>query len=310
MMQHKYTYVAIMLCLFSYTCVLASNNLPKHYLVTSFAGGYSKYFNDYTHINNFSSANWDLFIGYEYESLRLITQTGVGVRTRMTNIGLEDYQTSIHTYDTQGKMFEYTYQFTNRQDKSTEWALTVPVLIGAKFPYVYLLAGVMNNIHLHENYSKTAYLTCKGHYDRYIQDYTQMDNHAFYTNEPIVREGENSNLYLRYQLYPYVEFGVDVLDIIDKYRYYFKSSGLQIRIAAYAYVATINTYVKPTQKLPYLIDEQSPFNISKIHIPEICNSQYVAQTSCRDWTIGIRISLLFDVSADAKVCLSCELGDK
>lgn len=310
-MKYRYTYaIAIILCIFSYTYVHAYNKLPKHHLVASFAGGYSGYFNDYAYLNNLNSANGDLFVGYEYESLRLIAQTGVGVRTRMTNIGLEDYQTSIHTHDTQGKRFEYSYQFTNRHDKSLAWALHVPLLIGAKFPYVYFLAGVMNSVHIHEDYSMTAYLTCKGHYDRYIQDYTQMDNHAFYTNEPIVRELDDSALYLRYQLYPYVEFGVDILDIIDKYRYYFKSSGLQIRIAAYSYIATINSYVKPAQDLPYIINEQSPFNISKIYIPEICNSRYVAQTFCRDWTVGIRISLLFDVSADAKVCLSCELGDE
>ena len=132
-MKNSYRYlVAIILCLFASVYVKAYNNSTKHHVVLSLAGGYSGYLNDYIHLISMDVSNWGLSLGYEYEYFNFIMQTGIGVRTRLADVELDDYQTSLFTYDTQGKLFEYVCQFTNRYDQSTEWSLDVPLLVGAK----------------------------------------------------------------------------------------------------------------------------------------------------------------------------------
>lgn len=303
--SHQYL-IAIIFCLFASVYLNAYNNSSKHYIVLSFAGGYSGFLNDYTHLISMDASNWDLSLGYEYEYFHFISQTGVGVRTRFADVELDNYQTSIFTYDTQGKLFEYVYQFTNRYDQSTEWSLDVPLLVGAKFSCFYFLAGIINNIHFYEHYKINVRLTCKGRYDRYVGDYVDMDNHAFYTNEPLQRKSQKSYIFPRYQLYPYLELGVDLVNALEKERYgRRKLANLQVRIAAFAHIAALNSYTKHAYDFPYLIDKDYPFDVSKIEIPAVCNSSYVTKTFNRDWTVGVKFSVLFNVSSNSRSCAGC-----
>lgn len=304
-MKYNFRFLVIILCLLLPVSVKAYTNTPKHHVVLSFSGGYAGYLNDYTFLREMQSSNWELFLGYEYEYQHFITQTGIGARTRFTDVELEDYQTSIFTYDTQGKLFEYAYQFTNRQDQSRQWSLNVPLLAGARYACFYFLTGIINNIHFYEDYSTNVFLTCKGYYDRYVGDFANMDNHAFYANEPLHRKSQKSYIYPRYQLYPYLELGVDLVNIIDKNVHYNSDSDLQVRIAAFTYIAAFNSHTTPTYDSPYTIDKYHPFDLSKLEIPAVCNSHHVAHTFNRDYTLGLKISVLFNVSYGSRYCLKC-----
>ena len=309
-MKNSYRYlIAIIFCFFAFVFVKAYNNRisPRHHVVASFAGGYSGYSNDYTYLRTMEASNWDLSLGYEYEYIHFILQTGIGAQTRCAVAELDNYQTSIFTYDTQGKLFEYVYQFTNRYDQSTEWSLDIPLLAGARFSCFYFLAGIINNIHLDEKYSMNVLLSCKGNYDRYIGDYVGMDNHAFYTNEPLQRKSPKSYIFPRYQLYPYLEFGIDLIDVFDKKGYgQLNTTDLQVRIAAFVQMATLNTYIEPIYDFPYVVDKDYPFDVHKIEIPAVCNSNYVTKTFNRDWSVGLKFSVVFDVSSKkSRFCLFC-----
>lgn len=282
-------------------------NQSKHHMMVSLAGGYSGYLHDYTAMHSIYSSNWDVFFGYEYEHSHFITQSGLGLRANLAVMGMDNYQTSLYAYDTQGKMFEYTYSFLNRTDQSLECSLNIPLLMGAKFSCVYFLAGIVNHIQLYENYEINTQLTCTGHYDRYVGDYGGMDNHAFYTNEPVTRQTNKSHIRPQYQLYPYLEFGVDIVELAERRSYRsHRSTDMQIRIAAYAHMATLNTYVTPTYSDPYLTNRDYPFDLSKIQIPAMCNTQHVAQSYLYDWTVGLRLSLIFDVSRSSRFCITCD----
>lgn len=306
-MKSSYRYlVSIIFCLSALVNLNAYNNIPKHHIVLSFAGGYSGNLNDYMYVRTMEASNWVLSLGYEYEYIHFITQTGVGIRTRFADVELDNYQTSTFTYDTQGKLFEYAYQFTNRYDQSTGCSLDIPLLVGAKFSCFYFLVGIINNVHFYEHYTMNVSLTCKGYYDRYVGDYADMDNHAFYTNEPLNRKSQKSYIYPRYQLYPYLELGVDLVNAFEKKEYgRRKLTNVQVRIATFAHMAALNAYTKPVYDFPYLIDKNYPFDLSKIEIPAVCNSSYVTKTFNRDWTVGLKFSILFNLSSKSRSCAGC-----
>jgi hypothetical protein len=219
---------------------------------------------------------------------------------------LDDYQTSWFAYDTQGRLFEYIYDFTDRMDVSKSVSLNVPLLFGAKFSCAYFLAGMINNLSVWENYSISVLATCTGNYDRYIGDFSGMDNHAFYKNEPVKRTANASALRPMYQIYPYLEVGVDVVDLAKQRRYTRRSNGLQVRIAAFTEFGALNLYSHASADEPYAIDKNHPFDLSLIEIPAACNNNYIAQSFMHDWSVGMRLTVLFDVSHGSHFCLTCD----
>lgn len=305
-MKYMNKYVLVVLGLLLATSVHAFTRQDKHHVALSVAGSYTGYMNDYRFIDQTHSSNWDLFLGYEYEHSYFILQTGLGARYNMVNILMDNYQTSLHTYDTQGKTFEYIYDFVDRNDVSHAVSMNIPLLAGAKFSCGYVLAGIVNNVCLWEDYAISAVVTCTGNYDRYMGDFSGMDNHAFYKNEPLKRNAETSAIRSQYQLYPYLEVGVDIVDLAKHHRYTRQSNGLQIRMAAFTQFGALNLYSHASKDLPYVIDLNHPYDLSLIEIPAVCNSNYVAQSFMHDWSIGLRLSILFDVSHGSRFCLTCD----
>ena len=300
----KYQLVVIGLILS--VCMHAQIWRDHHHVVLSFAGSYAGYIHDYILIDEMHSSNWDVFLGYEYEHAHFIAQTGLGARYSMANIAMDDYKTSLFTYDTQGKYFEYVYNFTDRYDESQALTVNIPLLVGAKFSCAYFLAGIINNVSLWEDYSINTLVTCKGSYDRYMGDFSGMDNHAFYSNEPLKRSADFSAIRTSYQLYPYLELGVDVVNLAKHHRYSRQSNGLQIRIAAFTQFGSLNLYSHAAAEQPYVIDQNHPYDLSLIEVPAVCNNNYVAQSFMYDWSVGLRLSLLFDVSYGSRFCLTCD----
>lgn len=310
LMKYMNKYGLVVLSLILSTCVHAYSRQDHHHVITSVAGSYTGYLHDYNMINSTNSSNWDVFVGYEFEHSYFILQSGMGARYTMATITLDNYRTSLPAYDTQGKMFEYVYDFIDRRDEAKALSLNIPLLAGAKYSCAYFLAGIVNNILLWEDYSINTLVTCTGVYDRYIGDFSGMDNHAFYKNESLKRGSKSSYIHPMYQLYPYLEVGVDIVDLAKQRRYTRQSNGLQIRLAAFTQVGSLNVYMHAPADMPYMIDKNHPYALSLIEIPAACYSNYVAKSYFRDWSIGVRLSVLFDVSHGSRFCLTCNRNNQ
>ena len=279
----------------------------KHAIAVAAQGGYVMPIGNYNGVAFSRNSDWQLHLCYELSYNMLLMQVGVGAEYSRAHLKATDYFTTIATFDTQGTEFTYAYQFTDRIDHASEVAVSVPLLAGCQVSYFYFLAGVIGSMMMYQQNNASANVTSWGTYDRFVADLGKMDNHAFYTNEPISATSNAAYIWPRIQVRPHLELGARFTsaDISNTGYRNRKQQDITFRVAAYAEYGVLNAQGNPEFKQPYIIDESRPFDVNAIGIPPVLNTQYYAGTYLSDFTVGLRLTVSFNVQTTSRRCTTC-----
>ena len=279
----------------------------NHAIAVAAQGGYAMPIGNYNGVTFSHSSDWQIQLCYELNSDKFLFQVGVGCEYSRAHLNAADYFTAIDAFDTQGTAFTYACQFTNRIDNASAVSVSVPLLVGCQVSHFYFLAGAIGSMVLYQQNKAFANLTCWGSYDRYVEDFTQMDNHAFYTNEPVSEVSKEAHRWPRFQVRPHLELGVQFtsFDITNGGYRSSNQQGVLFRLAAYTEYGALNAQSNPEYQQPYIIDKSHPYDVNTIGIPPVFNTQHYAGTYLSDLTIGLRLSITFNMQTSSRRCKTC-----
>jgi hypothetical protein len=169
----------------------------KHFAGFHYSGAYTTMLHG-LHEHGLSQGGYGaLGFVYEYNRYNLLMQTGVNFSFMIKSVGLKN--DSIIRYkviDTQKDEYRLRYVFENRVDNSIAKYVEIPLLVGQKYANFYFLGGVKLNILLEsQSYIETE-VTTTAMYDRYIDEFHDMFNHALFRDKPInvLNDGIDFNL--------------------------------------------------------------------------------------------------------------------
>ena len=306
--MRRWAYAFILCCVLVGTANARNRAEFRHYMFASVAGAYDLPVGNQEHLSKFDALSYGLMVGYEGTYRHLLLQTGLGVRLNDYRIYADNYTTSMLTFDTQNTEFTYTSLFHDRKDKVLTTSLSVPLLAGGRWSYFYFLAGVVGTFRVHEKGSAKLLLTSTGVYDRYSADLAGMNNHAFYTDEPVTRTYDASYVQAKVQVSPYVELGADFHNAVDARTGYRtgKRNNVRVRVAAFAQCGLLNEHSVPQSDLPYVVNPIAPYNLDAIQIPALLDNNYTAGTHLRNMYFGLRVTVLFGLAWRSAYCVMCE----
>lgn len=234
---------------------------------------------------------------YEYDREWFAVNTGAGFHWQRVSNSLPDYTVSREKmYDSEDEMFTLHYNFNNRMEYITTWRLEIPALVGFKQYKIFGMFGPVAGIEFHEQFSQVANVTTTAEYPFGIVPLTGMDAHGLHLN--FRNNADKSSLKIRPYIAFHAELGVNLNRTVRQgYR---KASPIQLRFSLYAdYGYNFDDLITKNKNLdPYQIDEDYPFDLSRIKAYQYTETNQCSTSWISRFTVGARATMHF--SKDAK----------
>ncbi len=242
---------------------------------------------------------------YTYLNGIFFIQTGVGVRWQDVKNTVSDQFDSKDLQDAAGTNMHMTYDFKNRIDESRMLYLQVPLYVGGYARGFYFMIGPKFYMPLYGSTQLDLTATSIGHYDKYIGDMEEMDNHGMRKDVPLTPDQRNQ---------PALKLKIDVAAVVELgYEFAFSNKGLQgyrkstmldqrLRIGAFAEMGILN--ISPKTDLPLNgVPDSSPYDFQSFQYNHVISTANVS--SVHNLFAGIRISYFFFSNLTKEKCLLC-----
>jgi hypothetical protein len=190
--------------------------------------------------------------------------------------------------DTKGTPFQYKGVLANREDISRTMAISIPMMFGMEFNYLYFLAGINLNLNLVGTSFSCANLTTSGKYDIFYDELVNIPSHGFTDNQPITSTG---NITYNIDIRPTIEFGT----VFNKK---FKKS--KVHLGIYAEYGILNAL--PSNNIEELIipDLSQYMQLDMNHFYTTPHASYL-----HHFVVGVRFKALLQISSNNKNKCRC-----
>lgn len=203
--------------------------------------------------------------------------------------------------DSQGDKFDYTYRMTDRQDAYTNLSVQVPLMLGAHFYRFYFLVGAKFDMSVYVPTSVKMNIATEGVYHQFIDPFTNMPEHFYYSGVPYARSGKvtfNPNVMasaeIGWRLGPiYTGTGADVPKQRTHYRL-----GL---FADYGLLDIHRAQTLPMLLVPSTINTNDPTGGV---VANDCLSVNAAANKVNNLMVGVKFSVYFQLP-EKKACVIC-----
>ena len=147
---------------------------------------------------------------YQFQHRHFVFATGLGVTAGTASFHNPDSTISLpNAMDKDGYVFTYRYHFSNRHDRYTPIGLQIPLMVGFSVNNLILTAGCK------VKWSALCYTSVKsdvetwGEYPQFIDPFTGMPEHQFYSRTSLTRRGA-------YRFKPEIALSVEAAWVINR----------------------------------------------------------------------------------------------
>jgi len=204
--------------------------------------------------------------------------------------------------DSQGDVFDYVYNITDRRDRYTNLSLQVPVLFGCNFGRVYFLGGVKADLSCLVRDKTSMYISTEGVYKQFIDPLTNMPEHYFYDQQ---YTEQRASVKFDPTLMASFEVGMRIGEIYKGTGYDIPKQKIQYRLAMFFDYGIIDIHrpgSKPAIQLPSTINTANA--LEGITYTDILSTENVCD-EVHPFMIGLKFTVLFQMP-NKKRCVMCE----
>ncbi len=135
--------------------------------------------------NQAPSAGLNANIGFDYRLFHnnFLFSVGVEGMYDLNANKMDNHDEAIPMMDTEGDIFNMHVHVDKSRDLAHMVNLNIPVLFGGEWGRFYFLVGPKVSLNLYGATSSTARITTYGEYDRAYDDFYDMPNHQFESNQ-------------------------------------------------------------------------------------------------------------------------------
>ena len=258
---------------------------------------------------------YEMQAGKNYRPLRFLLDVGVGATGGMTAYtrSVDRTETMFDQRDLQNEPFDYVYEIKDRQDRYTNVAVQLPIMVGLQYKRFYALAGLKVYANIWTKAYSKATVTTLGRYADF-DDFGKngWPEYQFFAGEP-VRSGMKTSLNL--DMDASVEIGARLGAMQIGSGFDVPKRKLEYRIAAFMDYGLLDVHssgTKPSVVLPerYDTDPSSPNYVYKTRtmvdnlvMNDIMSTSGFAK-AVNNLVVGVKFTVLFQLPEQQK-CVMC-----
>lgn len=176
--------------LFALSCVAASAYTDLSPEVTHFVSlhvdaGYSSLLHNIQGQKPAVGANAIFGVDYRLNYNSFVFSVGAEGMYELNANQLDKVDVSIPMLDTEGDLFDMHVKVDKSRDLCHMANVNIPVLVGGEWKRFYFMVGPKFALNLYGATSSTALVTTYGEYERYYDNFYDMENHQFVSNRPM-----------------------------------------------------------------------------------------------------------------------------
>ncbi len=305
--MNKLKYYIIIFAILSAVTAFGKNRefYNKHFVGFDIFAAYTSLLPLPSIAHNFAQGGYNGFgFVYEYNRHNILIQTGFNYSLNHKCVNVEnDSIIKEGIIDTQQDAYRHKYVFENRRDYTGANYIEIPILVGQKHSNFYYLSGLRLSMLLKSYSFIRTEVTTTGLYDRYIDEFHDMYNHALLRNEPV--NVINSGIDCRLGISAYVESGYAYKDYTKIPTGFGFRDGIEYvcRIAVFAeYGLPIIPQIRSNNLDLYTIYDKSPINVDAIKMNHVYYT-LGEKTFFQNITVGVKFTFL--ISAYTHPCILC-----
>lgn len=266
------------------------------------AAGYHGYLNQEDQLKNGAGVGAELGLGYRMYHHHFIFSLGVEGKYGFASVlPTDEKRTFPNTPDSEGDLMTLNADIFHRQDLIQNVDLQVPVLMGGEWYHFYFMAGAKVGLNMYGSAITKARLTTSGTYNRFGEDFEDMPNHQYLSNQEV--RSDKQKISFNTQVYATAEIGyrfgelyrVNGADIPKARRRYY--------VAAFAEYGILNMHKSAAGQAAVVPVKMSDGSYS-FQVSPAYNSVTFRDAAVNNLMVGVKFTMLFQLPKNKK-CVLC-----
>jgi hypothetical protein len=237
-------------------------------------------------------------IGFDYRLLHndFLFTIGVEGMYELNVNQMNKYDEAIPMIDTEGQLFDMHVYVNKSRDLAHMVNVNIPILFGGEWKRFYFLAGPKVSLNLYGATSSTARITTYGEYEKYYDDFYDMPNHQFESNQQM----SSSTLPMKWNLnvMAHLEAGARVNHMYKHKQFRLNPDKIRMYLAVYADFGILNLHVS-SGGAPIFGYRETDQGV-QFFIQPMMLSSMADNAIFRNLNVGIKYTVAFELPKQGK----------
>lgn len=265
----------------------------EHYVTVNANLGYSTLLNSIPDQKAIPGMDAELGVGYRIFHNDFLFATGLGLSYNLYVNEQKMIDTHIDMLDTEGDPFKMHVYVSHCKDMTHAVNLNLPLLVGGEWGRFYFLVGPKVAYTVFGNTSAKALCTTSGIYERFYDDFYDMPNHKFETEQEIGDEGI-SKLKWGLNLMAHAEVGWCINRSYMPKKYNVEPEKITWFVSLYADYGVLNINAVPKDATDLFYYKQTDEGV-KYYVTPLLLSQQADKAAFNNLNIGVKFTVLFQL---------------
>ena len=290
----------LILCLAAYTALAGAHTplTPETYHFLSLHGdaGYSALL--HTIAGQKPSAGMNTTIGFDYRLFHndFVFSVGVEGMYELNINSMDKLDVSMPMVDTEGQIFDMHVHVDNSLDIAQMVNVNVPILFGGEWSRFYFMVGPKISLNMYGVTSSKAEVTTYGEYERYYDDFYNMPDHQFasdqYMGSAVMPMKWNFNVMA------HAEIGGRIGHMFKHKQFRLNPDKVRMYLAAYADFGLFNVHVSNSGS-PMFEYRETDKGV-QFYLQPLMLSDVADKAVFRNLNIGIKYTIAFELPQKSK----------
>lgn len=244
------------------------------------------------------SAGMNANIGFDYRLFHnnFLFSVGVEGMYDLNANRMENHDEVIRMMDTEGDVFNMHVHVDKSRDLAHMVNLNFPILFGGEWSRFYMLVGPKVSINVYGATSSNALITTYGEYERYYDDFYEMPNHQFSSNQKM---GSGTlPMKWNFNIMAHLEAGARFSHMYKHQQFRLHPDKVRMYIAAYIDLGVLNLHTG-TGGQP-IFDYRETDKGVQFYIQPLMLSNLSAGQTFRNLNVGIKYTVAFELPKRGK----------
>lgn len=269
----------------------------RHFIFANVDAGYSALLHTIKQYPASAGMNANIGVGYRLYYNHFLFSAGVEGAYQLNTNNINDQDFSISMRDTEGDVFDMHVLVNKSWDRTHMVNLNIPLLFGGEWGRLYFMIGPKVAINMYGSAASEAEYTTYGEYDRYYEDFWNMENHQFVKGNKM----QSGLLPIKWNLnvLAHLELGARV-DKYYKYKIY-RANPDRVRMYLAAYVDCGVLGLTSAQKGNPIFDYKETTDKGlQFYIQPLMRSNLADNAIVRNLNVGVKFTIAFELHQDTK----------
>lgn len=240
--------------------------------------------------------NTNLGVDYRLFHNNFLFSVGVEGMYELNANQLNDLDVAIPMIDTEGDLFNMHVLVNKSRDLTHMVNLNIPVLLGGEWGRFYFLVGPKVSLSMYGSTLSSAEVTTYGQYDRYYDDFYNMENHQFVTSRPM--SSDKIPVKWNLNILAHLEIGGRIGHMFKYKQFRLNPDKVRMYLAAYADFGILNLH--SSKGGAPLFDYRETDQGVQFYIQPLLVSNLSDGAAFRNLNIGIKYTVAFELPQKSK----------